>query len=144
MKCFFDTSVLVAACVRQHPHFVRARHALESVASGRDEGAISAHSVGEMYSALTNLPLLPRILPAEAERIIRTNVKAHFRCQPVTTAMYEAAIDVCVRQSFAGGKVYDALLLECARKAECKRLYTFNVRDFRRLAPDLADRIVAP
>ena len=144
MKVFCDTTVLVAACVRQHPHFGRARSVLESVASGHDEGAISAHSLGEMYSALTNLPQTPRILPAEAERMIGNNVKRHFRAVPVTTAMYEAAIDVCVRQSFAGGKVYDALLLECARKAMCERIYTFNTRDFHRLAPDLADRITQP
>jgi predicted nucleic acid-binding protein len=144
MNIFCDTSVLVAACVRHHPHYARARGILESVVAGRDEGVISAHSLGEMYSALTNLPLTPRILPAEADRMIGNNVKRHFRTVSVTTAMYEAAIDVCVRQSFAGGKVYDALLLECARKANCERIYTFNVRDFHRLAPDLADRIAQP
>jgi predicted nucleic acid-binding protein len=135
---------LVAACVRHHPHFARARSILEAVIAGRDEGVVSSHSLGEMYSALTNLPLTPRILPAEAARMIETNVKRHFRVTPVTTAMYEAAIDVCVRQSFAGGKVYDALLLECARKANCARIYTLNTRDFHRLAPDLAALIAQP
>jgi hypothetical protein len=33
---------------------------------------------------------------------------------------------------------------ECARNAETDRIYTFNTRDFLRLAPDLADRIAAP
>jgi len=144
MKIFCDTSVLVAACVRQHPHFARTRNVVEAVVSGRDEGVISAHSLGEMYSALTNLPLAPRILPAEAERIILTNVKCHFRLQQVTPAMYGAAIGACVQHAFVGGKVYDALLIECARKTACERIYTFNVADFRRLAPDLADRIAAP
>ena len=58
--------------------------------------------------------------------------------------MYEQAIDACVRHSLSGGKVYDGLLVECARKGECDRIYTFNVEDFRRLAPDLTSRIVAP
>ena len=102
------------------------------------------HSLGELYSALTSLPVSPRILPAEAYRIIGTNVRAHFRLIPATAEMYAAAIDVCVRQSFGGGKVYDALLLGCARKAGCNRIYTFNLGDFRRLAPDLADRIASP
>ena len=144
MRIYCDTSVLVAGCARQHPHFARAQDVLERVVSGRDEGVVSAHSLGEMYSALTNLPVEPRILPAEAERIIGMNVTQHFRLQQVTSAMYEAAIDACVRHSFVGGKVYDALLLECARKAACERIYTFNAHDFRRLAPDLADRIAAP
>jgi predicted nucleic acid-binding protein len=144
MNVFCDTSVLVASCVRQHPHFAPARAMLEAVASGQHSGAISAHSLAELYSALTSLPVLPRILPAEAERLIQTNVRAHFRLIPVTSAMYVAAIDICVRHSLGGGKVYDALLLACARKAACDRIYTFNLGDFRRLAPDMADRITAP
>ena len=40
--------------------------------------------------------------------------------------------------------VYDALLIECARKAARERLYTFNVAGFRMLAPDLSPRTVAP
>jgi predicted nucleic acid-binding protein len=40
--------------------------------------------------------------------------------------------------------IYDALLLACARKANADRIYTWNLRHFRALAPDLAERIVAP
>jgi predicted nucleic acid-binding protein len=144
MLIFCDTSVLVAGCVRQHPHFGRARAVLESVAAGRDTGIISVHSFAELYSVLSSLPLLPRILPSEAERIIDVNIRPHFRPVAATTMMYRQAIEVCVRQSFGGGKVYDALLLECARKVVSERIYTFNLRDFRQLAPDLAERIVAP
>ncbi|MBN1422358.1 MAG: PIN domain-containing protein, partial [Planctomycetes bacterium] len=124
--------------------FPRARAVLESVAGQRDEGVISSHSVAEMYSALTSLPLLPRLLPAEAQRIIDVNIRPHFRVITLTRALYDRAVDACVRQSLSGGKVYDALLLECARKANCDRIYTFNTEDFRRLAPDLIDVIAAP
>jgi predicted nucleic acid-binding protein len=100
--------------------------------------------VAETYAALTSLPLTPRILPAEAERILQVNVKSHFRMVPLTASMYAKAVDACVRRSLPGGKVYDALLIQCARKAGCERIYTFNVEDYRRLAPDLASSIVAP
>ena len=44
-----------------------------------------------------------------------------------------------------GARIYDALLLRCAAKANCDRVYTFNVRDFRAIAPPgLAERICAP
>ena len=43
-----------------------------------------------------------------------------------------------------GERIYDALHLRCAKKAACDRIYTFNVRPFQQLAPDLADRIGAP
>jgi len=37
------------------------------------------------------------------------------------------------------------LFLACAQKTGCNRIYTFNVRDFRSLAPSiLADKISAP
>ena len=144
MRIFCDTSVLVAACVRRHPHFPRARAVLDSVVAGRDEGTISCHSEAETFAALTSLPLTPRLLPAEAERILQVNIKPHFRLVPLTASMYGKAVEACVRQSLPGGKVYDALLIQCARKARCERIYTFNVEDFRRLAPDLAGSIVAP
>jgi len=143
MRYFVDTSVLVAGCVRRHPHFPRAWPLMQSVVGGT-EGVISCHSLAETFSALTSLPLAPRILPAEAEMIIGANIRPHFRAHAVTDGMYERAIQACVRYSLPGGKVYDALLIECARAAVCDRLYTFNVADFRRLAPELADRISAP
>ena len=42
MTVFCDTSVLVAACIRQHPHYERARPLLESIAGGKQVGVIFA------------------------------------------------------------------------------------------------------
>jgi predicted nucleic acid-binding protein len=53
-------------------------------------------------------------------------------------------MDVCVGRGLGGGKVYDALLIECARQAQSERIYAFNLQDFRRLAPDLTERFAAP
>lgn len=36
----------------------------------------------------------------------------------------------------AGGGVYDAQILACARKAGVKRIFTLNERDFKRLRPE--------
>jgi predicted nucleic acid-binding protein len=144
MRWFLDTSVLVAACVRRHPHFPRASTVFRSVLDGEAEGVISRHSVAELFSALTALPLQPRISPAEAELLVTRNILPRFRFQDLSLSMYEAAIRACASRSLPAGHVYDALLIECARAAECDRIYTFNVVDFRALAPDLADRITAP
>lgn len=144
MTVFCDTSVLVAACLRHHPHYERARPVLEAVAGGQEQGVISAHSVAEAYSALTSVPLVPRILPSQARDIVATNILPHFKAMAITPAMYGSAIEACATRGLGGGKVYDALLLECARQSQADRIYTFNLRDFRKLAPDLAERIVAP
>jgi hypothetical protein len=55
-----------------------------------------------------------------------------------------AVIRACAEQGVMGGAVYDAILLRCTEKAGAERVYTFNVADFRRLAPGLTDRIAAP
>lgn len=62
----------------------------------------------------------------------------------VTAAMYTRALEVCVAQGLGGGKIYDALLIECARESAAERIYTFHLRDFRLLAPDLAERLTSP
>ena len=144
MRIFCDTSVLVAGCVRLHPHFNRARPLLEAAYAKKGEYLISSHSLAESYSVLTHLPLQPKIVPTEAKLIIETNILPCFRRVAVTAKMYEKAILRCVELGLSGGVVYDALLLECARSAEADRIYTFNTRDFLRLAPDLAARIAAP
>jgi predicted nucleic acid-binding protein len=50
MKVFFDTTVLVAASSKSHPHHVQAFPALRRVAAGRDRGFISSHSIAEVYA----------------------------------------------------------------------------------------------
>ena len=144
MNVFCDTSVLVAGSVRRHPHFARARVVLEAALSKKDVYFISAHSVAETYSVLTNLPLTPKIVPAEARLIIETNVLACFKRVTVTAKMYELAVLRCAELGLSGGVVYDALLFECARSSRADRLLTFNTRDFQRLAPEWAARITAP
>lgn len=144
MRIFCDTSVLVAGSVRHHPHFSRARPILEAAKNKKGEFFISSHSIAELYSVFTNLPLQPKIVPSEAKAIIDTNILPYFKCINVTAKMYEEAVRCCVQQGVAGGVIYDALLLCCARASKADRIYTFNVRDFQRLMPELAMHISAP
>jgi predicted nucleic acid-binding protein len=39
---------------------------------------------------------------------------------------------------------YDALLLRCARKCNAQTIYTWNVKHFEAIAPDLAPRLRMP
>jgi hypothetical protein len=43
-----------------------------------------------------------------------------------------------------GGSTYDALILHAAANARVDRVVTLNERDFRRVYPELADRIILP
>ena len=114
MNIFFDTSVLVAASSRSHPHYVQAFPALLRVASGRDKGFISTHSIAEVYAALTRLPVVPRIHPAEAARIVADNLLSTFEAVPVNKKDYLEALATVKDGGWSGAKIYDALLLCCA------------------------------
>ena len=145
MICFFDTTVLAAASSRAHPHYARAFPALRRVISGRDMGFVSVHSIAEMYTSLTRMPVEPRIHPSEAARIIAENLLPHFETVPVAKKDYLEALATVERGGWAGAKIYDALILNCASKCNADRIYTFNLSDFQMLAPDtIRDRICAP
>ena len=145
MEIFFDTTVLVAASERSHPHYAQAWPALQRVAAGKDNGFIGAHSIAEVYASLTRLPVQPRIHPVEASRIITDNILPHFEVIPIVKSDYLAALKTMRSGGWSGAKIYDALLLCCAAKCKPDRIYTFNLGDFRLLAPaNLEGRICAP
>ena len=135
MTAFFDTNVLVSASERNHPHFESASKLVKQVIASGEKRLICLHSIAEIYASLTRLPVQPRIQPDQAARIVHENILPHFTPVPLAESDYLAALDMVGSQGNAGGKIYDALLLQCAARCAVKRVYTFNVRDFRRLAP---------
>jgi predicted nucleic acid-binding protein len=51
------------------------------------------------------------------------------------------------RQSAAGitgGAIYDAMIAQCAVKAEAEILLTWNLRDFTRFGPEVAQLLKTP
>jgi predicted nucleic acid-binding protein len=145
VKVFFDTSVLVAASEQGHPHHAQGWPALQRVAAGEDQGFISVHSIAETYAALTRLPVQPRIHPSEAARIVTENILRHFEPVPAGKDEYLQALAWVRDGGWSGAKIYDALLLACAARCPAERIYTFNLGDFRLLAPaGLQARICAP
>jgi predicted nucleic acid-binding protein len=145
MVVFFDTSVLVASASDAHPHFAQASAAVARVANGKDKGYMSQHSIAELYAALTRMPVIPRIHPLEAARIIRENMVKHFRVIEIERDDYLAAVESVSQSGWPGAKIYDALLLRSAEKCPAQRIYTFNVKDFLQMAPGrLQQKICAP
>jgi predicted nucleic acid-binding protein len=144
VKVFFDTNVLVAASEQSHPHHGPAFQALQRVTASKDDGFMSTHSIAETYAALTRLPVQPRIHPAEAARIITDNIVRHIQMVPVGKKDYLYALKSVAEGGWSGAKIYDALIVGCAARCGAERIYTFNLADFRQLAPNLEDRICAP
>jgi predicted nucleic acid-binding protein len=142
---YFDTSVLVPAAVTAHQHNGPALAVLEELVSRRHNGVISAHSLTEVYSVLTRTPFKPPLYPSEARQIIEQMILPRMELVTLTAKEYREVVLRCAASGWAGGKVHDAVQLRCAQKAGCDRIYTFNVKDFRALAPaGFADKIAAP
>ena len=135
MDIFFDTTVLIAASEQGHPHHAQARPALLRVVAGKDKGFISHHSIAEVFAALTRLPVQPRIHPVEAARIVTENILRHFEVLSLEKKGYLEVMNTMANGGWTGAKIYDALLLLCAAKCAAERIYTFNLADFRQLAP---------
>ena len=144
MKAYFDTTILVAASVADHSHHNQAIDALELSQSGKIESYVSGHSLYEVYAVLTRTPFHPAVYPSEALKILQENILPYFKLVTITPQMYIETIRECADRGWIGGRIYDAIHLGCARESDCERIYTFNVRHFQQLAPDLAQRICAP
>jgi predicted nucleic acid-binding protein len=103
------------------------------------------NSIAEMFAALTRLPVQPRIHPVEAARIITENILPHFEVVSLGKEDYLEVVNTMASGGWSGAKIYDALLLRCAARAAVERIYTFNLGDFRQLAPaGLQGKICAP
>jgi len=103
------------------------------------------HSIAEVSAALTRLPVQPRIHPVEAARIVTDNILPHFEVVSLGKEDYLEAMNTMASGGWIGAKIYDALLLRCAAKSAVERIYTFNLGDFKQLAPaGLQEKICAP
>jgi predicted nucleic acid-binding protein len=138
---FLDTNVLIAANDGEHPHHAASFSLL--AAATRATMACGVHTLAEAYSVLSRLPGSKQKRPEYAALLVdqivtRTTVVA------LTVEEYATTIRNAGKAHHSGGVIYDALLLACARKVNADRIYTWNLKHFHRIAPDLADKIMTP
>jgi predicted nucleic acid-binding protein len=144
MKVYCDTSVLVAASVASHPHYPQSLALFKLIRAGKLEAVISAHGIAEFYAVLTRAPLTPPVYPSEVWRLLAENILPHFHIAAISAAQYTSVLQQAAEKGWTGGLVYDALHLAAATSNHCKRIYTFNLRHFLQLAPDLQHVICSP
>ena len=141
MKAFFDTSVLVASARQADLRCEVSQRLLAQF--GPDEASCAGHTLAELYANLTGMRPPNRLRPEQA-MIVLKQLKSRLACVVLTPEELFETIQRTASLSLAGGIVYDALLLGCARKVNAERIYTWNLKHFQLVAPDLADRIVTP
>jgi predicted nucleic acid-binding protein len=141
MKEFFDTSVLVAAFRGGHVHH---EPSLKRFATAeKRHSACGLHSLAEVFSVMTTLPVKPMIPPEQALLFVE-EVRNRLTLVSLSVEEYLAAIQNVASRAFTGGRVYDSLLLACAAKCKAQAVYTWNLKHYQSLAPDLAPRIQTP
>ena len=84
-----------------------------------------------------------RVAPIIAHKMV-AQLSERMQIVSLTEVEYLDTLRKAAEIGMSGPIIYDALLLACARKAKAKAIYTWNVRHFRAVAPDLAERIQEP
>lgn len=141
MKAFLDTSILVATFYADHEHHEASKDLF--LRFDKAEVCCAAHSLAEVYSTLTGMPGTNRVSGDEA-LLFLGNIRERLTIVALNSNEYFRAITTFSAHGIAGGAIYDALLGACALKAEAEALYTWDLKDFRRLGPEIAQRVKTP
>lgn len=144
MKALFDTSVLVAALVEAHAMHVQSLTWLQKAKSREIDFFICSHTLAELYSVLTTLPMKPRISPGVAWRLVHENVESCAKSIALSGGDYSSVIKEMASKGLSGGIIYDALIAKAAQKIESDRLLTLNPEDFKRVWPEGTSIITTP
>lgn len=132
---------MIAAFWGDHP---RHQASLE-IFAGADQmtGFCGAHSLAEVYAVMTSLPVRPSLPPDQVILFVE-QIPARLGVIALDNGEYVSTIRELAGRGVSGGRIYDGLLLACARKSKAETIYTWNTRHFERLAPDLATRVRTP
>ena len=134
---------MIAAVCSWHEQHDKAVRELQKRLSGTEEMIVAAPALIEAYAVLTRLPAPHRISPAEALTLLETNFFRGAKIATLDAARYRSLLRSSPDTGIAGGRVYDAVIAACARKAKARTLLTFNETHFASLGgPNL--EIVVP
>ncbi len=133
MRILFDTSVLVAALVQDHPKHEKALPWLSKAKAQKFEFIISSHTMAELYAVLSTLPVKPRISPNVAWRLIHENIERTAKIVSLSPKEYCSFIKSSSDIGLSGGIIYDALIVKVAQKSKIERILTLNIRHFKRV-----------
>lgn len=141
MKYFFDTSVLLPAFLEDHVHHEASLAVF--LKADKKRGCCAGHSLAEVYATATRLPGKHR-LNGEQVLLFLENIYERLTVVTLTGDEYRAAMKQAAAADIVGGTIYDALLAHCAVKANAEAIYTWNVKHFQQLSPEIAKRIRTP
>jgi predicted nucleic acid-binding protein len=141
MKEFFDTSVLVASFWGGHrDHGASLKRV---AAANKRKSSCALHTLAEVYSSMTALPV-KNVIPPEQALLFVDEVRDRLTIVSLDEDEYYETIQQAAERGFASGRIYDALLLRCAAKVNAEVIYTWNLKHFRAIDPKQAHKIETP
>lgn len=133
MRQFLDTSVLVEACLDYGLKFTQADRLVN-----HPDSITSAHSMAETYATLSGNRRYNLRAPIAAKLV--ASLAEVLSVHALSADEYVKIISMAPAKGVQGGGIYDYLHAEVARRAGCSTIFTWNVGDFRHVAPDLTVR----
>jgi predicted nucleic acid-binding protein len=128
---FLDTSVLLGGLVHFGPQSAPAQQLLHALAEEQITGAATAwHCCLEFYSVATRLPPEFRLVPADAVRLLESEVFARIAVHDLPPAGRLPLLRAAAGDAVSGGRIYDAHIAEVARAAAASVIVTDNRRHF--------------
>ena len=141
MRAFLDTSVLVPVFYGDHVHHQASLDVFTRY--GRKDACCGAHSLVEVYSALTRMPGKYRISGEQAMLFVG-NIRERLTVVGLTPDETFSMLQVNAALGLAGGAIYDALLAGCALKSGAEKLFTWNLRHYGQFGPKVDSLLQTP
>lgn len=141
-KVLFDTSVLVPTFLKDHAFHSACIPWFRKAIKADILGFVSVHTLAELYSVLTRLPIQPKLTPQEVQSLL-SNLDS-FQKVVLQPEDYARTIDRLVDLRITGGGIYDALIAQAALQIKADILLTANSKDFVRLGNDVASIVRGP
>ncbi len=141
MKAFLDTSVLVATFYGDHQHHEASLEVF--LKFGKKQACCGVHSLAEVYASLTRMPG-PHRINGEQAMLFLASIRERLTLVALDEDEYWNAIEECASMGVLGGTIYDALLARCALKAKAEVIYTWNLKHYGQLWPEVSKRLRTP
>ncbi len=141
MKAFFDTSVLVAVFYGDHQHHAASLDAF--LKFDRKQAGCGAHGLAEVYASLTRMPGKHRISGEQAMLFLGT-MRERLTVIALSVEDYFRGMENFAAAGVVGGTIYDGVLALCALKAKAEAIYTWNLKHYAQLGPEVTLRLRTP
>ena len=108
-----------------------------------DKLVSAAPALVETYSVLTRLPSPQRLSPSDALAVLEMSFIANAQIVALANYSYIALLRKAPSMEVYGGRIYDAVIAECAVQARVSTLLSLNEAHFKKWESDRL-KIVVP